>query len=80
MNSVDMISELEDRARTAGLTVEELCELAGTARSTFTRWKAKITQPNLSTYNKFCIVLNKIEKRKAAPPKEKPKRRTEATL
>jgi len=41
---------IEERAKAAGLSLEELCGRAGIALSTFYRWRAGVTEPRLETY------------------------------
>ena len=45
--------DIEDRAREAGMTLTDLCKKAQIAQSTFTRWKAGVTQPNLDVYKRL---------------------------
>ncbi len=45
MHIANPVQQIEARATQAGLSVTELCQKAGVARSTFTRWKAGTTSP-----------------------------------
>lgn len=44
------ITAIEARLKSAGKTVGQLCIEAGTARSTWDRWKRAETEPNLKTW------------------------------
>lgn len=46
-------SYIEGRARRAGLTMEQLCDNAGVAVSTFYRWRMGITEPRLDVYRRL---------------------------
>ena len=46
-------TEMEDRAKAAGLTLTELCDRAGIAVSTFYRWRMGETEPRLSVYKRL---------------------------
>ena len=46
-------SEIETRAKLAGLSVAQMCAQAGVAHSTFTRWRAGHTEPTLTVYRRL---------------------------
>lgn len=50
MNIQNQISEIEERAKGFGLSINELCKRAGIDRSTFTKWKSGKSKPNMETY------------------------------
>lgn len=47
-------SDIEAKAKAAGLTIAELCRRAGIAQSTFSRWKAGDTKPTIGVYERLC--------------------------
>ena len=49
----DLVTSLEARAREAGISINALCRKAGVARSTFSRWKAGRTEPQLRIYRRL---------------------------
>ncbi len=53
MDKVHTAAEIEARAKCNGLTVRDLCQRAGVAHSTFTRWRAGKTQPTLDVYTRL---------------------------
>lgn len=44
------IDAIEKRLADAGSNVSRLCDVAGIARSTWTRWKTGETMPNMATW------------------------------
>lgn len=62
MEQATIISRWEERAKRAGVTIGEVCGVAGIAPSTFSRWKAG-TSILLSTANKIEVALTEIEAR-----------------
>lgn len=56
---------LEDRARTAGLSMAEVCRRAGIAQSTFSRWKSGTTEPTLDVYRRLCEAVEAPRSRSA---------------
>lgn len=54
--------EMRDRARKVGLSDKELCEIAGIANSTFTRWKSGRTRPSMDRY---CRIIEALEQAEA---------------
>ena len=46
----DDMAAIETRVKAAGKTIGQLCIEAGTARSTWDRWKRGETEPNLKTW------------------------------
>lgn len=44
------IEKIESRLKAAGRQVSDLCEEAGIARSTWTRWKYEKVSPNMTTW------------------------------
>lgn len=58
--------DVEARAQAAGISISTICQNAGIARSTFTRWKRGDTQPTLAVYLRI---------RDALPPITEPQER-----
>jgi transcriptional regulator with XRE-family HTH domain len=50
-------SDVETLAAKAGKTMAQVCREAGIAPSTFTRWKAGITEPSLPVYRRIRDVV-----------------------
>lgn len=46
-------SQIESRAKAAGLSVADACKRAGIALSTFYRWKAGKTVPSIDVYQRL---------------------------
>lgn len=57
--------EIEDRARLAGLSLAEVCRRANVAQSTFTRWKAGLSEPRLAVYRRLLVAT---ERRRPTKP------------
>lgn len=55
--------DLEQRAKDAGISVGDLCQRAGIARSTFQRWKSGETMPQMRVYQRLEAVLLEAERR-----------------
>ena len=53
MEVLDIINDIETRAKDAGITVEKLCADAGVARSTLARIKAGKQSPTYRTIKKL---------------------------
>lgn len=66
MDSSEMIRDLEAQARAKGLSISDVCQEAGVARSTFTRWKAGSHEPNMRTFQKISEAIAAAPK--LAPP------------
>lgn len=49
--------EIECQAAAAGLSLRELCARAGIAQSTFYRWRAGATEPQVRVYRRITDVL-----------------------
>ena len=49
--------EIERQAAAVGLSLRELCARAGIAQSTFYRWKAGNTEPQVRVYRRISDVL-----------------------
>jgi predicted transcriptional regulator len=65
MNPIDIVDDLTQRARRAGLSMAEVCRRAGIAESTPSRWKAGTFEPRLSVLRKVEDVIAAEEKRLA---------------
>jgi transcriptional regulator with XRE-family HTH domain len=52
MNIRDEIPKMEAALRERGLSVDEFCDKADLARSTWTRWKSGAVQPNMATWSR----------------------------
>jgi transcriptional regulator with XRE-family HTH domain len=63
-------SDIEQLARKAGKSMADVCREAGVAPSTFSRWKAKQTEPTLGVYRRLCAAVAAPEA--SCPPGEKP--------
>ena len=66
MNQQDIIERIEARANAAGVSIAKICDEAGVARSTFSRWKVSPKNPEpigatLSSLNKLDAALAEIE-------------------
>jgi hypothetical protein len=66
MDQQSIIADMDRRARTAGVSMGEVCDAAGVARSTFYRWKRTSENPDpisatLTSLNKLEDALSKIE-------------------
>ncbi|WP_332828945.1 hypothetical protein [Novacetimonas sp. GS1] len=45
--------EIEEIAKENGLTMPQVCRLAGVAFSTFTRWRQKKSEPRIGVYTRI---------------------------
>lgn len=54
------IAGIEQDLSRAGKTVKDLCAAAGVNRSTWTRWKAGATEPNMATWRKVQAELQAL--------------------
>jgi transcriptional regulator with XRE-family HTH domain len=52
--------DIEARARSAGLSMAEVCRRADIAQSTFQRWKTGETEPNLAVYRRLVEVTRRL--------------------
>lgn len=61
---------LEQQAIEAGITINDLCDAANIARSTFTRWKNGTNGATFLTVNKLSAALEILKKSKkhSKPP------------
>jgi len=50
--------EIEELADTAGKSMRRVCEEAGIAPSTFSRWKAGDTEPTLGVYRRILAAVS----------------------
>lgn len=46
MEQQEIIAAMEQRAKACGLSMAKVCDAAGVARSTFSRWKLSDGNPN----------------------------------
>jgi transcriptional regulator with XRE-family HTH domain len=61
MEQVEMIDGLADRAKRAGLTMAKVCERAGVAQSTPSRWRAGTSGMTLAAFRKLERVVEQAE-------------------
>jgi len=52
-------AEIENRAKSAGLTMDAFCKRAGISFSTFSRWRAGQTVPSIVVYERMVGALTK---------------------
>ena len=62
MNIVADITSMESRLKAGGQSVDALCEAAGIARSTWTRWKAEDVAPNMQTWTRALGAFDEMTK------------------
>jgi len=74
-NPVRMI---EDRAKTIGLSIAEICRRAGIANSTFKRWKSGQTEPQFRVYRKLLSALENAENEMISLPRQLPTKKRNA--
>lgn len=67
MDIPEHIAQIERRLERAGKTVGDMCDGAEIARSTWTRWKAGKTEPNLRTWNRLLDVVSEFEAANGEP-------------
>ena len=75
MTDNDLANEIrliETKALEAGITIAHLCQEAEVDNSTFTRWKAGITEPRWRTIKKIETTLDRLLSgaAKPKPPRE----------
>lgn len=58
---------IETKAANAGIDIDDLCDAAGVARSTLTRWKNKTNGATFGTVQKFEKALTKLISKKEGP-------------
>lgn len=51
MSITGKLDAIEARLSTKGLTISQLCDEVGIARSTWQRWKAGVHSPNMKTFD-----------------------------
>ncbi|MGL4573564.1 MAG: helix-turn-helix domain-containing protein [Burkholderiaceae bacterium] len=71
MDQDTIIAEIEARAKAADVSIAQLCDTAGVARSTFSRWKRSDRNPNpigatIVSLSKLDKALAEVEARRAA--------------
>lgn len=67
MHTFDPVQRLRDRAKDHGVTMSAICEEAGVAQSTPSRWQADPDSATLGTIKKLDEALSRIiDSRKAA--------------
>lgn len=71
MTLSENIAAIEDRVSACGSSIKALCGSAGISQSTWTRWKAGVTVPNMATWSRITAALIVIETRSAAQPQER---------
>jgi 4-hydroxyphenylacetate 3-monooxygenase len=72
---------VEKLAKDAGLTMKEICERAGVAQSTFSRWKAGATAPTLDVYRRLRdAVLAPVAVERGAVGRQRPSTAPEETI
>lgn len=54
------IANIERRLGGQGVTVKRLCDAAGIDQSTWSRWKAGSTNPNMATWMRVLSAVNEI--------------------
>jgi predicted transcriptional regulator len=52
MHMIDAITNAENELARLGYSRRRLCQDAGVAPSTWTRWKAGLTEPNMRTWRR----------------------------
>lgn len=62
-SNMDYIKLIKDKARASGLTVPELFDRAGIARSQWSRWQRGETAPRLATLEKILEAKPRGKKR-----------------
>lgn len=65
MNPIQIVDELSERARLAGLSMAEVCRRAGIAASTPSRWRAGTFEPRMSVLRKVEDVIGAQEQQLA---------------
>lgn len=65
MSSLLTPEQIEERARMAGMSLAEVCRRANIAQSTFTRWKAGVSEPRLAIYRRLLLAT---ERRRPTKP------------
>jgi transcriptional regulator with XRE-family HTH domain len=59
--------QIEELAENAGKSMRRVCEEAGIAQSTFSRWKAGDTEPTLGVYRRILAAVSAAEFPTAPP-------------
>ena len=62
MTGKEYARQLERRAKALSISVADLCQKAGIARSTFQRMKAGTVEPTLTTLRDLLRVIEKAER------------------
>jgi len=60
MHTITAITNAENELARMGLSRRLLCAEAGIATSTWTRWKAGLTEPNLRTWRQVEAALDRL--------------------
>lgn len=50
--------QIEEMARQNGLSMRQVCQVAGIAFSTFTRWRQQKTEPRIGIYARLVIAAS----------------------
>lgn len=71
MDQQDIIAQIEERARDAGVSISTVCEEADIHPTTFSRWKKSDRNPDpigatIKSLSALTDALDRIEARKAA--------------
>lgn len=66
MEQADIIEPLFKKAKLAKIPIVKICERAGVAPTTPSRWRRKGLSPNLSTFNKMSRALDELIEEQAA--------------
>lgn len=68
MTQQDVILDIEARARTAGVSIKDLCTSAGVHPTSFSRWKQSEANPNPGGANMKLIeaLYTELERREKA--------------
>ena len=62
MHTLPTAAEIETEARTAGLSILEMCRRSGTAPSSFVRWKQGVSYPTVNTVSKWQETIQEARK------------------
>ena len=61
MSIPDLVADFQARAKAAGLPMKAVCEKAGVAQSTFSRWKSGVMGPSYLTVQRLEEALAELE-------------------
>ena len=59
MSPLPSPSELEARAKSAGMSMREVCRSAGVSPSTFSRWKSGATSPTFAAFSRMVGAIDR---------------------